>query len=495
MVLCLPVALIATLSASTGGPTENEADRNAWLKTLVGPVAGARGAGAAGQLDPQTAVLPSGGDLQVLVITQDGGGEDAIPGIQTGIQTNTAVSGGDTGITSSLTRSGIPVRALTAYVAAAQMMAVQDPSCRIQWSLIAGIGRVESNHGRFGGAGINADGRVSPPILGPRLDGSHAGWATVHDSDRGRYDGDPVFDRAVGPMQFLPGSWKAYARDADGNGTVDPQDLDDAAVAAARYLCSSGGDLSTQQGRWNAVFRYNRSTSYVQLVLGLADSYASGRAAPLPNPLPNPTGPIAEPPATPLQPAPGLQPTPRPAPRTPSPGQTTTPSSPSTTPTPTPTTPTSGGTTPPSGTGTGTTTPTPTDTGTTTPSPADTGTTTPSPADTGTTTPTPTDTGTTTPSPADTGTTTPSPADTGTTTPTPADTGTTTPTPADTTPSTTSATTSDPTTATSTTSATTTADQPSTTSDAPTTSTSTSDTSTSGTTSADPAPTGTTAPP
>ncbi|WP_198950358.1 lytic transglycosylase domain-containing protein, partial [Kineosporia sp. A_224] len=325
MALCLPFALTASLSADIGRASENEDGRNAWLKTLVGPVAGGSGSSVVGQAGPQTPVLPAGGDLQVLVITEGADGE-AVPGIQTGIGANTPVPAGDTRLTTSLTRSGIPVRALTAYVAAAQTEAAQDPSCKIHWSLLAGIGRVESNHGRFGGAGITADGKVSPPILGPRLDGSHAGWATIRDTDRGRYDGDPSFDRAVGPMQFIPGTWAAYARDADGNGTIDPQDLDDAALAAARYLCAGGGDLSTQQGRWNAVYRYNRSTSYVQLVLGLADSYASGRAAPLPNPLPGPPGPISEPPATPNQPAPGVQPEPKPAPKpTPKPTPTPTP--------------------------------------------------------------------------------------------------------------------------------------------------------------------------
>ena len=121
-------------------------------------------------------------------------------------------------------------------------MARQDPRCRVHWSLLAGIGRVESNHGRYGGAGIAVDGRVSPPILGIRLDGSRPGTARISDSDGGRFDGDRAFDRAVGPMQFLPGTWAIYG--GDGTPTVrNPQDLDDAALGAARYLCAGSGDF------------------------------------------------------------------------------------------------------------------------------------------------------------------------------------------------------------------------------------------------------------
>ena len=127
-------------------------------------------------------------------------------------------------------------------------MASRDPGCRLNWSLLAGIGRVESNHGRYGGAQIGQDGTVRPADLGPRLDGT-GGVGVVRDTDHGRYDGDPLYDRAVGPMQFIPGTWRGYGADGNGDGVADPQNLDDAALAAARYLCAGGGDLSTQLGR------------------------------------------------------------------------------------------------------------------------------------------------------------------------------------------------------------------------------------------------------
>lgn len=192
------------------------------------------------------------------------------------------------GVTSvtSLTGSGIPVRAYKAYLNAQGMMANEQPNCHVNWSLLAGIGRVESNHGRFGGAGFTADGRVSPPIYGVALDGSLAGTAVVRDSDNGTYDGDSRWDRAVGPMQFLPRSWNIYGGDANADGQRDPQQIDDAVYGAARYLCGGGGDLGTYQGQYAAVYRYNHSDSYVRLVLSLAASYASGQAVALPDAVP-----------------------------------------------------------------------------------------------------------------------------------------------------------------------------------------------------------------
>jgi membrane-bound lytic murein transglycosylase B len=175
--------------------------------------------------------------------------------------------------TAALTASGIPEPAYRAYLAAAAQLARVDPSCGLGWSVLAGIGRVESNHGRYGGSSIRADGLVVPPILGLPLDGSRPGTARVGDSDGGRFDGSAVTDRAVGPMQFLPATWKVYG------GGGDPENINAAALAAGRYLCAGGASLATVQGRWAAVYRYNHSDSYVSLVLSLAASYASGKVS------------------------------------------------------------------------------------------------------------------------------------------------------------------------------------------------------------------------
>ena len=231
--------------------------------------------------------------------------------------TGTALATGETTSTTSgpkpfgfntpatFTSSGIPEPAYRAYVNAAQELAVSDPSCKISWSLIAGIGRVESNHGRYGGSSISPSGLVSPPILGVLLDGSRAGMARISDSDNGRYDGNTAFDRAVGPMQFLPGTWKMYG------GGADPQDMNAAALATGKYLCSGSGSLDNQPGRWAAVYRYNHSDSYVSLVLSLADSYASGHVTTFPSRPAGTTTPEADTPAaTPAGPPPSLPPVP-----------------------------------------------------------------------------------------------------------------------------------------------------------------------------------------
>ena len=70
--------------------------------------------------------------------------------------------------------------------------------------------------------------------------------------------------------------------DGDGDGRADPHDIQDAALSAGRYLCGGGADLSTEEGLRSAVFRYNHSDAYVDLVLAIGRAYASGAAPVLP---------------------------------------------------------------------------------------------------------------------------------------------------------------------------------------------------------------------
>jgi membrane-bound lytic murein transglycosylase B len=175
---------------------------------------------------------------------------------------------------SGLAANGIPNVALNAYRVAALRMNNAMPSCGIDWSLLAGIGRVESNHGRFGGATLAPDGTSSPRIIGPALNGGQ--FAFIRDTDNGSWDGDTVTDRAVGPMQFIPATWRSYAISADPNRPADPFNINDAALAAAHYLCVAGGNLTTADGQRQAVLAYNHSDSYVAEVLALARAYAAG---------------------------------------------------------------------------------------------------------------------------------------------------------------------------------------------------------------------------
>ena len=84
------------------------------------------------------------------------------------------------------------------------------------------------------------------------------------------------YARAMGPMQFLPGTWAHYASDGDGDGTADPQNLYDATLAAARYLCSGSLNLRDQSQVLSSILRYNNSMPYAQNVLGWAAAYATG---------------------------------------------------------------------------------------------------------------------------------------------------------------------------------------------------------------------------
>ncbi|MGH3445055.1 MAG: lytic transglycosylase domain-containing protein [Nocardioidaceae bacterium] len=185
-------------------------------------------------------------------------------------------------VISSASTNGIPAAALAAYQRAAQVIDSADPSCHLQWPLIAAIGRVESNHGRYDGNKLGSDGIDRPGIYGIPLDGSN-GTAKVADTDAGQTDHDPVYDRAVGPMQFIPSTWAIVGVDADGDGQKNPQDINDAALATAVYLCSGKEDLSTPAGQRSAVYRYNHSQAYVNLVLAIMHAYQNGDFTSVPN--------------------------------------------------------------------------------------------------------------------------------------------------------------------------------------------------------------------
>ncbi len=178
----------------------------------------------------------------------------------------------------------VPSAALRAYRNAEKVMATADPDCDISWTLLAAIGRVETNHGRFGGAQLGSDGVSRPEIRGPQLDGAGP-FAAISDSDNGVLDRDKVWDRAVGQMQFLPQTWRSVERDGDGDGTKNPDDIDDSALGSAVYLCGVGGSLANRAGMARAAFRYNHSDYYVSLVLSMQAGFETGVFA-LPSPPP-----------------------------------------------------------------------------------------------------------------------------------------------------------------------------------------------------------------
>ncbi|MCA1004181.1 lytic murein transglycosylase [Rhodococcus hoagii] len=169
---------------------------------------------------------------------------------------------------------GIPEIVLNAYRSAELAMAGAQPGCGLQWNLLAGIGKIESGHA--GGGQTDAAGTTVTPILGPTLNGHLAGNEIITDTDRGALDGDPVHDRAVGPMQFIPSTWVRYASDGNGDGVADPNNVFDAALSSARYLCAGGLNLNDPSQLTRAVLRYNNSSTYMANVLSWSAAYRTG---------------------------------------------------------------------------------------------------------------------------------------------------------------------------------------------------------------------------
>jgi peptidoglycan DL-endopeptidase CwlO len=126
----------------------------------------------------------------------------------------------------------------------------------VPWVILAGIGEVESDDGRSNLPGVhsgsNAFGAAGPMQIGiGGASGNEWGGAPIH----------PASEVVNG-----------VATDADGGGVANVYDPADAIAGAARYLLKNG----VQQNASGAVFSYNHSDAYVQLVLSYASTYASG---------------------------------------------------------------------------------------------------------------------------------------------------------------------------------------------------------------------------
>jgi membrane-bound lytic murein transglycosylase B len=236
--------------------------------------AGAVGA-AAPRFPTPTTALPSVAITPVAVVTAAGSGPAVVAvarrPISLHIAAATVTAPPPTMVVNSSGTLGIPAMALSAYRNAEKMMAGADPGCGISWNLLAGIGRIESGHAN--GGATDARGTAIRPIYGPALDGTLPGNEVIVQSGAA---GRISYARAMGPMQFLPGTWARYASDGDGDGVADPQNVYDSTLAAARYLCSGGLNLRDQSQVLAAILRYNNSMPYAQNVLGWAAAYATG---------------------------------------------------------------------------------------------------------------------------------------------------------------------------------------------------------------------------
>jgi hypothetical protein len=343
------------------------------------------GAGAAGQLTAESPVAPSpgaglnSGEFDELsMIVPQGPGVDGRLGSDKPARADVPVQGATDG--RSVVRpgrpdavNGIPRGVFPAYRRATANLAVVRPDCGLTWPLLAAIGKVESDHAS--GGRVDVAGTTRGKILGPVLNG-RGGSGRITDTDKGRYDGDLVWDRAVGPMQIVPEVWNEFGADGNGDGFRNPNNVYDAVTTVAVYLCAEGDDLKSPRDLVASLLRYQHTMDFVATVLKWMGVYSKNAVL-----IPNQKGSLSLPKATgnaeltvdprevpddirPTMPKPTMpKPTTPPTtdrPTVPDPADTTTPTKrPTTRPTPKPT---------PTPTPTTTRTPTPTDTPSETPS-------------------------------------------------------------------------------------------------------------------------------
>jgi peptidoglycan DL-endopeptidase CwlO len=155
--------------------------------------------------------------------------------------------------------SQIPPEAFTAYCAAAQ-------AYEMDWTILAGVGKVECDHGRSRLPGCHPQGTVNPAgARGPMqfLGSTWRGSAGRRDPD---VAGPPV---CLGRDDQACERTSGYATDGDGDGIADPWTWPDATYSAARMLVANGVGDDPER----AVFRYNHADWYVADVLDKAAAY------------------------------------------------------------------------------------------------------------------------------------------------------------------------------------------------------------------------------
>jgi membrane-bound lytic murein transglycosylase B len=167
---------------------------------------------------------------------------------------------------------GVPQVALEAYGYAEWVLAQTQAGCKLQWTTLAAIGKITTDHGKQNGSSLDQLGRERPALIGPALNGT-GGTGAVNDTDGGALDGDQTWDRTIGPMQFIPSMWRASGVDGDGDEFADPQDIDDAALAAGYQLCSGGRDLSIAANWKAAISAYYGLAGKIDKIFAEAQSY------------------------------------------------------------------------------------------------------------------------------------------------------------------------------------------------------------------------------
>ena len=154
---------------------------------------------------------------------------------------STSLIGG--GTPSPQAQQDIPPQLLPVYQTAA------DSCPGLPWSVLAAIGKVETDHGRSTAPGVRSGAN---------------------------------FAGAAGPMQIGIGgkagnTFAGYAIDADGGGASVYSPVD-AIFTAANYLCQNGAGRGADVA--GAIFAYNHADWYVTKVLAIASTYAASQGLP-----------------------------------------------------------------------------------------------------------------------------------------------------------------------------------------------------------------------
>jgi hypothetical protein len=139
---------------------------------------------------------------------------------------------------SGIAQTDIPPTYLRLYRLAARRFG-------LDWAVLAGIGRVECDHGRDPDPSCTKEGAVNSAGAG-------------------------------GPMQFIAATWHAYGLDGDGDGKLSRWDPADAIYAAANYLRASGAPADYHR----ALLAYNHAESYVAAVMSWAARYRDATPPP-----------------------------------------------------------------------------------------------------------------------------------------------------------------------------------------------------------------------
>ena len=120
----------------------------------------------------------------------------------------------------------------------------------MHWTLIAGIGRVESTHA-YDGKDADDNGNLLKPVLGLSSTAASAARPSSATPTAARSTATPS-TTAPSAHAVPPETWNQYAGDGNGDGIADPQNLFDSALTTGKYLCDGGlnmqGSDSGRQG-------------------------------------------------------------------------------------------------------------------------------------------------------------------------------------------------------------------------------------------------------